>query len=181
MLAEETRRILCSNDRFAPMTGLRVLHVLDHSLPEVSGYSIRSHGILRALRSVGINARAVAQSSRVTRVTEEAIDSVPYIWVPRAPESVAATWRSSVARMGRLTRQLSGEVSRYGIALLHAHTPSLYGIPALFVSTYYRLPLIYEMRSLWEDTAVERNLGSTGAMRYRVARGLETLQDPATT
>ncbi len=156
------------------MTAVRVLHALAHSLPEVSGYSIRSHSVLRTQRSLGIDAIAVARSSRVTHVTEEFIDGVPYIWLPSGLQTGPSTPLSSVSRMVRLARQLRREVSGRGIALLHAHSPSLNGIAALWVANRHRLPIIYEMRSLWEATAVERHLGSEGTMRYRAARALET-------
>ena len=156
------------------MTTLRVLHALDHSLPEVSGYSIRSHSVLRAQRSLGIDASAVAQSSRVTQVTEDSIDGVPYVWLPNGSRAGAATALSSVGRMVRLARHLRGEVSGHGVTLLHAHSPSLNGIPALWVAKRSGLPIIYEMRGLWEAAAVERNRVSERAARYRAARALET-------
>ncbi len=156
------------------MTVLRVLHALDHSLPEVSGYSIRSHSVLRAQRSVGIDARAVAHSSRVARLTEDSIDGVPYVWLPRGAEADASTPLSSASRIVRLARQLRREVHARGVALLHAHSPSLNGIAALWAAKRSRLPIIYEMRGLWEDAAVERHRQSVRAPRYRAARALET-------
>jgi len=153
---------------------VRVLHALDHALPELSGYSIRSHSVLRAQRSLGIDALAVAHSSRVGHVTEASIDGVPYVWLPRATQNGAATVPSSIARMVRMERQLRGEVKRRGVALLHAHSPSLNGIPALWVAQRFRLPVIYEMRALWEAAAVERRQGRARPARYRAARALET-------
>jgi PEP-CTERM/exosortase A-associated glycosyltransferase len=153
---------------------VRVLHVLDHSLPEVSGYSIRSHSVLRAQRALGIDATAVAQSSRVMHITEEAIDGVPYVWLPSGSHAGRATVQSSLRRMARLARFLSVAVRQHHIALLHAHTPSLNGIPALWAANRRGVPLIYEMRGLWEATAVYRNLTSAGGLRYRSARTLET-------
>jgi len=155
------------------MTALRVLHVLDHSLPEVSGYSIRSHNVLRAQRALAIDAIAVAHSSRVARVTEELIDGVPYTLLP-APTPRGSTPLSSIRRMTRLARHLRRQVRQRGVSLLHAHTPVLNGIPALWVGRRCSIPVVYEMRGLWELTAVERHLHSNRAFRYRVTRALET-------
>ena len=153
---------------------MRVLHVLDHSLPEVSGYSIRSHSMLRAQRSLGIDATAVARSNRVTQITAGSIDGVPYVWLPSGSTTGAATLRSSISRMARLARYLHRVVRARGIAMLHAHSPSLNGIPALWVAKRCRVPVIYEMRALWEDAAVGRHLQSERSIRYRTARALET-------
>lgn len=152
---------------------MRVLHVLDHSLPEVSGYSIRSHGVLRAQRAAGIDACAVAHSPRVARLSEESIDGVPYVWLPRIPQSGASTWRSSALRMRRLAQHLSDLVRGRGVAVLHAHSPSLNGIPALWAARRCGVPLVYEMRGLWEATSKARNLGGS-RLRARAARALET-------
>jgi len=157
-----------------PPAGPRVLHVLDHALPEVSGYSVRSHAILRAQRASGIEARATAFSSRVTQRTEAEIDGVPYIWLPKKTNGAPATVRASVARMLALTTQLRRELEARPADVLHAHSPSLNGIPALWVATRRRLPLVYEMRALWEAAAVERRQSSPDTLRYRAARGLET-------
>ncbi len=153
---------------------MRVLHVLDHSLPEVSGYSIRSHNVLRTQRAVGIDAIALARSSHVTRLTEDSIDGVPYIWLPSGSKNGPSTLRSSVSRMARVARQLRGEVSRCEVAVLHAHTPSLNGIPALWVARRSGVPVVYEMRALWEAAAVDRHLGREASFRYHAARALET-------
>ena len=153
---------------------MRVLHVLDHSLPEVSGYSIRSHSVLRAQRSLGIDAIAVAHSNRVTQISAGSIDGVPYVWLPSGSKTGAATLRSSISRMVRLVRYLRRVVRARDIALLHAHSPSLNGIPAVWVAKRFRVPVIYEMRALWEAAAVARHLQSERSLRYRGARALET-------
>jgi len=155
------------------MTAVRVLHVLDHSLPAVSGYSIRSHNVLRAQRALGIDASAVAHSSRVARITEESIDGVCYTLLPTA-QPRSSTPLSSTIRMTRLARHLRHHVQRHGVQLLHAHTPVLNGIPALWAARRGKIPVVYEMRGLWELTAVERHLHSARALRFRVTQGLET-------
>lgn len=156
------------------MTALRIVHVLDHALPEVSGYSVRSHNVLCAQRALGLDACAVAQSSRVARITEDCVDGVPYVLLPRPSTDAPATAAASAQRMVRVARYLHRTVVDRRVDLLHAHTPSLNGLPALWVAGRCRLPFIYEMRSLWEATAVHRGLISERTLRYRAARALET-------
>lgn len=153
---------------------LRVLHALDHALPQVSGYSIRSHGLLCGQRSRGIEASAVALSSQVSQPTRASIDGVPYLCAPDATRSRPATPLSAVGRILRLARQLNAESRTAHAAILHAHSPSLNGIAALWAAHTLRLPVVYEMRALWESASVDRNLGREGDLRYRSARALET-------
>lgn len=150
-----------------------VLHALDHSLPEVSGYSVRSHHLLRAQRVCGIDAIGVARSSRVATRTEGNIDGVPYVWLP-SPARGPATPLAAAARILSLARQLQREADRRRAALLHAHSPALNGAAAWWVARRRGLPFVYEMRALWELAAVERGVATAGALRQRAAHALET-------
>jgi len=153
---------------------VRVVHALDHSLPELSGYAVRSHALLRAQRAAGIDARALAFSTWVRRPEEATLDGVRYRRLPlRARAGGIGAW-SAAARMLAMTRALDDEVGRHGAAILHAHSPSLNGLAALLVARRRRLPLVYEMRALWEAAAVERGRGRDGDARTRAARRLET-------
>jgi PEP-CTERM/exosortase A-associated glycosyltransferase len=72
-------------------------------------------------------------------------------------------------------RQRILEVARMERAeLIHAHSPILVGIPAWMVARQLGLGCVYEIRSLWEDAAVERGAISERSLRYRLSRGGET-------
>ena len=58
--------------------------------------------------------------------------------------------------------------------LIHVHSPCLNGIAALPIARRFGLPLVYEMRSLWEDAAVDSGLCREGDLRYRLSRAMET-------
>jgi PEP-CTERM/exosortase A-associated glycosyltransferase len=58
--------------------------------------------------------------------------------------------------------------------LIHAHSPILVGIPAWTAARQLGLGCVYEMRSLWEDAAVEKGDMSEQSLRYRLTRGAET-------
>jgi PEP-CTERM/exosortase A-associated glycosyltransferase len=50
----------------------------------------------------------------------------------------------------------------------------LNAMPALRVGRRLRLPVIYELRALWEDAAVDHGTTKEGSIRYRLSRALET-------
>jgi PEP-CTERM/exosortase A-associated glycosyltransferase len=57
--------------------------------------------------------------------------------------------------------------------LLHAHSPALNGLAAVWAGAKLGLPVVYEIRAFWEDAAVGNGTGSEGSMRYRLTRALE--------
>jgi len=59
-------------------------------------------------------------------------------------------------------------------AIIHAHSPILCGMPALNAARRLKIPIIYEVRALWEDAAVEQNKTKKGSPRYLLTRHLET-------
>jgi PEP-CTERM/exosortase A-associated glycosyltransferase len=58
----------------------------------------------------------------------------------------------------------------HSVDVIHAHSPCLNGLAALGLGT----PLLYEMRSSWEDAAVSVGTTTAGSPRYRASRALET-------
>ena len=54
--------------------------------------------------------------------------------------------------------------------ILHAHSPCLNGLAALGLG----VPLVYELRSSWEDAAVSNGQTKEGSLRYRLSKFLET-------
>lgn len=151
-----------------------ILHVLDHALPDCSGYSVRSHNLLRHLGEAGVPLRIVASSMPAGAAREEVIDRVPYTRLPLRLPNSRQTAMSLAGRISRLARWLRREIRDRRIGLVHAHSPSINGIAALWAARFAGIPIMYEMRALWEDAAVDRGLSSAGSLRYRGTRELET-------
>jgi PEP-CTERM/exosortase A-associated glycosyltransferase len=59
--------------------------------------------------------------------------------------------------------------------IVHAHSPMLIGHPALWAARRAGLPLVYEVRDLWENASVDRGKFREDSLPYRVAAGAETL------
>jgi PEP-CTERM/exosortase A-associated glycosyltransferase len=57
---------------------------------------------------------------------------------------------------------------------VHAHSPVLVGLPALRAARRRGLPLVYEVRDLWENASVDRGKFGERSARYAVARAAET-------
>lgn len=59
-------------------------------------------------------------------------------------------------------------------ALIHAHSPVLNGIPAIWAARKLRIPLVYEIRAFWEDAAVDHGTTHEGSLRYKLTKLIET-------
>ena len=58
--------------------------------------------------------------------------------------------------------------------IIHAHTPYRVGLPALRAARKLNLPFVYEMRGMWEETAVANGRWSRNGPAYRRFQSYET-------
>lgn len=57
--------------------------------------------------------------------------------------------------------------------IIHAHVPYRVGIPAMQAARILNLPFVYEMRGLWEESAIASGRWRVGGIAYRRFRRLE--------
>ena len=155
---------------------LRVLHVLDHSIPLHSGYTFRTLAILREQRKLGWDTfHLTGPKQEHCDVAEEEVDGLHFFRTAAAPAApLPVPGLAEMALMRQLERRLDAVVERVRPDLIHAHSPVLDAIPALRVGKRHRLPVFYEVRAFWEDAAVDHGTTREGSLRYRMTRRLET-------
>jgi PEP-CTERM/exosortase A-associated glycosyltransferase len=155
-------------------TPTRVLHVLDHSLPIGSGYSYRARSIVAFQKRLGLEPVVLTSPKQGTDSDgRELVDGIPHYRTGRTGG------RLPFARELRLMLRLASRIIRVaraeGIELIHAHSPSLNGLPAVWAGRRLGLPVVYEVRTFWEDAAVNHGTFAEASLRYRVSRAMETL------
>jgi PEP-CTERM/exosortase A-associated glycosyltransferase len=156
---------------------VRILHILDHSLPLHSGYSFRTVAILREQRALGwetIQLTTPRQGESTADV--ETFDGWQFHRTRLSrrgalPLPAAADY---LREMMATARRIEGLAERFRPDVLHAHSPVLTALPALWVGRRRRLPVVYEMRATWEDAAVDHGSTSSSSLRYRLSRAMET-------
>ncbi|HEX30735.1 TPA: glycosyltransferase, partial [Candidatus Poribacteria bacterium] len=161
---------------------MKVLHILDHSIPILSGYSIRSKYILEGQRKQGIQVAAVTspKHSRFTNEVEE-INGIRY-YRSKIPENPRGKAISKLPLLGEqavisaLYERVMEILEAERFDLIHAHSPVLCGLSALKAARKFGVPVIYEIRYFWEDAAVEVRGWRFPKLsfRYRTTRYLET-------
>jgi len=150
-----------------------ILHIAQYSLPEISsGYTIRTHAIATEQRSLGLEP-IVVTSPRHPSDEEAALDGIPYLRC-RPERPVRSPWLRDVRRVRTLAARIAEIAADRGeIRLLHAHSPLLCGMAALRAARRLGLPVVYEVRGLWEEVIAERAAGRRLHPRYLLARSLE--------
>ena len=155
---------------------LRVLHVLDHSIPLHSGYSFRTLSILREQRKMGWQTfHLTGPKQHSGQLLEETADGWHFDRTPApTPGLLRLPGFSVLALMRRLQVRLMDVARLVRPHIIHVHSPVLNAIPALRVGRKLGIPVVYEVRAFWEDAAVDHGTTTEGSLRYRLTRSLET-------
>jgi len=159
-----------------------VLHVLDHSWPVLSGYSVRSRNLVTSQNRLGqamVVVTGPLHQLDDPAASDTVVDGVPYWRTPISGTltSPALRRRWPVLREWAIVRSLRHRilklVDRQPVSIIYAHSPALCGLAGLQAARQRGLPFVYEVRAFWEDAAVDQNRTGTGSPRYRFTRGLE--------
>jgi PEP-CTERM/exosortase A-associated glycosyltransferase len=155
---------------------MKILHILDHSIPLHSGYTFRTKAILEQQRKLGWETFHVTSSKHSGAIASiEDIDNFTFYrskpsndLLNRLPLlSQWAIMRSLVNRLNEIIPLIEPDI-------LHAHSPALNGFAALIIAKKFNIPLVYECRAFWEDASVDHGTSTEGGLRYLLSKMLET-------
>ncbi len=155
---------------------MKILHILDHSIPLHSGYTFRTRSILNQQRARGWQTCHVTSAKQ--GYCEHPIEEVDGLKFYRTPVPDGLSMKLPVLNQLALVNPLRDrilqaiEIEKPDI--LHAHSPALNGLAALKAAKKTGLPLVYEIRAFWEDAAVDHGTCKEGDLRYRLTRKMET-------
>lgn len=175
VMAYARPRISLSSLPFRPKP-MRILHILDHSIPLHSGYTFRTLSILKQQAALGWETFHITSPKQGEySAAEEIVDGQWRFF--RTPQS---HWMNrfpvlnQLAVINNLTRRLEQVARQLKPDVLHAHSPALNAIAALRVGKRLAIPVVYEIRAFWEDAAVDHGTSSEWGLRYRLTRAMET-------
>ncbi|GAA0735335.1 hypothetical protein GCM10009075_10480 [Sphingomonas trueperi] len=152
---------------------MRVLHLLDHGLPLHSGYAFRTRAILKAELARGWEVAAVTGPRHGPAPDdEEVVDGLRFFRT--RPVAAKLPGLSEWREIDAFVQRIHQVVKIFRPDVLHAHSPVLCALAGLRVRRWSGVPLLYEIRALWEDAAVGNGTGREGSLRYRVTKALET-------
>ncbi len=155
---------------------MKVLHVLDHSVPLQSGYSFRTLSVLRCQRDLGIDTYHLTSPKH--HIGDSLEDSSEGFHFYRTLKGGGLADRLPVINQLRvislLEKRLQTIVNEIKPDLMHVHSPVLNGLAALRIRAKTSIPVVYEMRASWEDAAVDHGTTHESSLRYRISRSLES-------
>lgn len=155
---------------------MRILHILDHSIPLHSGYTFRTLAILKEQRVLGWETIHLTGSKQENcQVLEEDVDGWHFYRTPVAQDAMSRLpVLNQTAVIDGLARRLDEVARIVKPDILHAHSPVLNALPALRVGRRLGIPVVYEVRAFWEDAAVDHGTSREWGIRYRITRGMES-------
>ncbi|MCG6940122.1 MAG: glycosyltransferase, exosortase A system-associated [Thiohalocapsa sp.] len=155
---------------------MKILHVLDHSIPLHSGYTFRTRAILKQQAALGWETVQITSGKQGERAA--VVEEIEGLRFYRTPPPKGLSGRLPVVNqwciVDDLARRLDAAVHAERPHLLHAHSPALNGLAALRVGRRHGLPVVYECRAFWEDAAADHGTSREGGPRYRLTRALES-------
>ena len=200
---------------------LKILHVLANGPPDVNGYAIRTHGLMKAyselpnVEVVGLTSPWYPDKDSMAMPIE--MDGITYhrcLHPARMPsvKGTAMKWSASRGRdrmagseefaskplwrramsllfkplrpgwswleekfiFKHFTSRIIEVAEEENAEVIHAHVPYRVGIPALRAARKLRIPFTYEMRGMWEESAVASGRWKSGGLAYRRFRRMES-------
>lgn len=155
---------------------MRILHILDHSIPLHSGYTFRTLSILNQQRALGWETFHITSTKQgETGQLEQDVDGWKfYRTAPSTQWYANLPMLNQWAVIDSLAKRLLEVAKIVKPDVLHAHSPALNAVAALRVGRQLGIPVVYEVRAFWEDAAVDHGTSSEWGLRYRLTRALET-------
>ncbi len=157
---------------------MKILHILDHSLPLHSGYTFRSQNIFNAQRSRGwdpvvLTSPKHEQSWKGKWRPEEKIRNIKY-YRTGSISDCRFPIEPEIRIMIKLARRIREIAEKEKPDIIHAHSPVLNAVPAIFAGRRLKIPVVYEIRAFWEDAAVDHQTYAENSWKYRLTQSIET-------
>jgi PEP-CTERM/exosortase A-associated glycosyltransferase len=156
---------------------MKILHVLDTSIPDTAGYTTRAKYLVHYQKKQGIEP-VILTSERFKgpyRDGRQIMDGVIYYRsVPRNTGIRNIPFLAEWDEINCFSQRVADVASSETVDLIHAHSPSLNAAACLRYCRTRHIPLVYEIRAFWEDAAVDRGAFRQGSVKYRLRRHHET-------
>lgn len=157
---------------------MKILHILDHSLPLHSGYTFRSQNLFIAQQKMGLDPVILTSSKHEESLKKETepLETINgFSYYRTGPCKVSSLPMVSELKLMHLLYKRILKVAEIEKPdLIHAHSPVLNAIPALRAARKLQLPVVYEIRAFWEDAAVDHGTYTEGSWKYNLTRYIET-------
>jgi len=150
-----------------------ILHILERSIPYISGYTIRSRAIIETLKKQGWHSVVVTSPRHkdFEQIAEE-INGVLYIRCPSSIQKITTPTLlykvfEFVFSSHALEKAIIKVCNEHKPRVIHAHSFYPLKASAYHAARKFGIPYIYELRGLLEESGVTRGWSEKG-WRYRL-------------
>ncbi len=155
---------------------MKILHILDHSIPLHSGYTFRTRAILEQQRAMGWETYHLTSAKHQGATCDvEEVDGFEFY---RTREKMGLLSKlpflKQLAIVRSLEKRIDQVIKEVKPDVLHAHSPALNGLAAVRAGRRNNIPVVYECRAFWEDAAVDHGTSNEGGLRYRLTKAMES-------
>lgn len=154
---------------------MKVLHVLEYSRPNISGYSLRSDAIIRHQRQIGIKTEQLtSQRYQDFSQMEEEVEGVLYQRTKQSRSIFSKIpFVNYLHHINYLSRRIEQAVLADKPDVIQTHSPMFNALAAIKIGKKYNIPVTYEVRALWEDAAVDTGKTKEGSLKYKLIKAIE--------
>lgn len=160
---------------------LKVLHVLEKSLPDTGGYTIRARAIIENQIKLGMEVVVVTSPLMPPEMVKGEVETLfgvkhyrtNHIPVPDSARTRIGRYVTRALMLYRYRKALTKIVTAEKPDVIHAHSSYLNALAAVPASRTFGLPLVYEVRTLWGESAVIEDGLKVDSWRYRMVWRLE--------
>ena len=164
---------------------MKILHVLYQSLPSIYGSCLRSRDILYSQKEIGLAPIAITspfQKGLEVGIKKDEIDTITYHRTSNdknveAPSETGASLLIKVQKSLRLLnfiRSIDKLAKQEKPDIIHAHATFFCAFAAWRVARKRGIPMVYEVRSLWEENALDRKRTFLNKRIHWLIKSLET-------
>ena len=164
---------------------MKALHFVHHSFPVADGYSIRTRYIVQSQQKLGLDPVVVTRPGFLRECPRklefrEKIDGIPHLHFTDTDYPLvraAHRWRKATRYLERryavpYYRRVFSECKPCSVFHVHMQPDQLQCL--LPLSRRYKVPLIFEIRGIWEDTEVACGHILPDSIRYKKRRDAST-------
>lgn len=155
---------------------MKVLHVLETSVPHTVGYTIRARSIIENQRRIGLEPLVVTSPffpAADAGIELEEIGATKYyrtnhIPIPSKTRSKLSSYAVRAMMMARYRKAVRAIAERERPDIIHAHSSYSNAYAGLPAARALGVPLVYEVRTLWGESAVVEDGLRPDSLKHRL-------------
>ncbi|MBM7585765.1 glycosyltransferase involved in cell wall biosynthesis [Bacillus pakistanensis] len=159
------------NKKYTISSSNKVIHVLNKSMPEINGYTIRSREIVQHQLDLDIEPIVVTKLGWSTHEDSASKEYTIYDGIKHYRlhhKGIVLNTVPLSVYFDAYADEFAQFLKKVQPKLVHAASNFQNALPALMVANKYQIPSVYEVRGFWHDTTSSKIEGFDQSQRYQL-------------